>query len=105
MFSDAQIWRGQLDTHFTYIYLILKKVFEDGNDIILEVNVMNALSYCIEIAGKTAVSLDSANLPLKAFLKKLNLTGIDAHDTHKVRWCQHKAEIFESAGITYPKKI
>lgn len=65
-----------MDTHFSYINLIIKVFVEDGNDIISKEIIAQILSFHEGIAETTANLLDSANFPPTAILKNFKLTGL-----------------------------
>jgi len=51
VFTEAQTGRGRLETHFSYIKSELKAFVEDGSDIVLEDDILEALSFRGGIAG------------------------------------------------------
>ena len=69
VFTEAQTGRGRLDTHFSYINLILKAFVEDGNDIVLEDHIFDALCFRGGISGTNVVLFNCSNLPEKALEK------------------------------------
>ena len=62
IYTEAQTGRGRLDTHFSYVNLIMKSFVEDGNDIVLEEHILRALSFRGGIAGTTGVLVDCDKL-------------------------------------------
>ena len=69
IFTEAQTRRGRLDTHFLYINLVLKAYIEDGNDVILEDYIIDALSFCGGIADTTVLLYNCSNLSSKILEK------------------------------------
>eukprot|EP00957_Ditylum_brightwellii_P100627 7670379-Ditylum_brightwellii.AAC.1 len=50
IYPEAQTGRGRLDTHFSYLTLVLKSYVEDGNDAVLEDHILNAIAFCGGVA-------------------------------------------------------
>ena len=65
IYTEAQTGRGRLDTHFSYINLILKSFVEDGNEILLEENILQAITFNGGISGTTVVVIDCSRLSSK----------------------------------------
>ncbi len=105
IFTEAQTGRGRLDTHFSYLNLILKAFVEDGNDIMLEENILQAMAFRGGIAGTTAVLLDVGNLPGTSISKKFKSSKVGSRATHEVCWYADRIHIYESSGITTPEII
>ena len=63
IFTEAQTGRGRLDTHFSFVNIVLKSFVEDGNNIDLEEDIFNALSFKGGIAGATVILFDCSALP------------------------------------------
>ena len=72
IFTEPCTDRGRLDTHFSYINLILKSFVEDGNNVDMEKHIFEALAFRGGVAGTTAVLLDFSNLPSKC--KKVQIS-------------------------------
>jgi hypothetical protein len=105
IYTEAQTGRTRLDTHFSYLNLIFKSYVEDGNDIILEEQILDALAFCGGVAGTTGVLINCENLNGSAIKKKFKPTKIGSRATHELRWYDNKIEIYESSGITVPEQI
>eukprot|EP00957_Ditylum_brightwellii_P203889 15336682-Ditylum_brightwellii.AAC.1 len=54
IYTEAQTGRGRLDTHFSYMNLKIKSFLEDGNDVLVEKDIIRALSFQGGVAGTTA---------------------------------------------------
>ena len=102
IFTEAQTGHGRIDTHFSYVNIVLKSYVEDGNDIDLEDDIFKALSYQGGLAGTTVVLFDGRQLSGKALKKTFNCNTIGSRETHEIRWISDKAEIIKSSGITDP---
>ena len=51
MYTEAQTGRGRLDTHFSYLNLILKSFVEDENDILLEEDILEDIYFVNATTG------------------------------------------------------
>eukprot|EP00559_Dactyliosolen_fragilissimus_P007958 CAMPEP_0184871406 /NCGR_PEP_ID=MMETSP0580-20130426/40701_1 /TAXON_ID=1118495 /ORGANISM="Dactyliosolen fragilissimus" /LENGTH=1005 /DNA_ID=CAMNT_0027374063 /DNA_START=1121 /DNA_END=4139 /DNA_ORIENTATION=- len=105
IFTEAQTGRGRLDTHFSYLNLILKSYVEDGNDVMLEEHILEAMSFRGGIAGTSGVLLNCEKLIGLAISKKFKTSIIGSRATHKLCWFEDKIEIYESSGITEPEIV
>lgn len=105
IFTEAQTGRGRLDTHFSYINLVLKAFVEDGNDITLEDHVFEALSFQEGIAGTAVLLYNCSNLPQKILKKKFKSAKVSSRATHEIIWCEDKVCIYESSSITVPEIV
>lgn len=63
IFTEAQSGRERLDTRFSYVNFILKEFIEERSVIILDENIVHALSFCGGVAETKAVLLDTAYFP------------------------------------------
>jgi hypothetical protein len=105
IYTEAQTGRGRLDTHFSYLNLIFKSYIEDGNDIMLEEQILDAISFCGGVAGTTGVLINCEKLNGSAITKKFKSTKIGSRSTHELCWYENKIEIYESSGITVPEQL
>mmetsp|Transcript_21013 Transcript_21013/g.29472 ORF Transcript_21013/g.29472 Transcript_21013/m.29472 type:complete len:980 (-) Transcript_21013:30-2969(-) len=105
IFTEAQTGRGRLDTHFSYLNLILKSYVEDGNDVMLEEHILEAMSFRGGIAGTSGVLLNCEKLIGLAISKKFKTSIIGSRATHELCWFEDKIEIYESSGITEPEIV
>lgn len=105
LFTEAQAGRGRLDTHFSYLNTVFKSFVEDGNDILTEEHVIDALAFDGGIAGTTGILLDCANLQGETISKKFKTSKVRSRSTHEIRWYDNKVEVYASSGITAPEII
>lgn len=105
IYTEAQTGRGRLDTHFSYLNLIIKSYVEDGNDVVLEEDIVKAMSFRGGVAGMSAILLNLENLPKAAISKKFKSNSIGARATHEIRWQSELVEIYESSSISKPEII
>ena len=84
IFTEAQTGRGRLDTHFSYINLVLKAFVEDGNDVVLEDHILEALSFRGGIAGTAVLLYNCSNLPSKTLEKKYKSAKVSSRATHEI---------------------
>jgi hypothetical protein len=71
IFTDAQTGCGRLDTHFSYVNIVLKSYVEDGNDIDMEEDICKALLYHDGLSGTTVVLVDGSRLKAHRGIKAL----------------------------------
>ena len=71
IFIEAQTGRGQLDSHFSYVNLVLKSYVEDGNIVLLEEVIFKAMSFNGGIAGTSAVLINCTELDGKCINRNL----------------------------------
>ena len=105
IFTEAQTGRGRLDTHFSYLNLILKSFVEDGNDVVLEEHILEEISFRGGVAGTSGVLLNCDNLSGSAIKKKFKTSKIGSRATHEVCWLENKVELYEASGITTPEVV
>lgn len=105
IFTEAQAGRGRLDTHFSYVNTVFKSLVEDGNDILTEDHIIDALAFDGGIAGTTGILLDCANLQGETISKKFKTSKVRSPSTHEIRWYDNKVEVYASSGITAPEII
>ena len=105
IFTEAQTGRGRLDTHFSYINLVLKAFVEDGNDVVLEDHILEALSFRGGIAGTAVLLYNCSNLPSKTLEKKYKSAKVSSRATHEIIWYEDKVCIYESSEITAPEVV
>lgn len=83
----------------------MKSYVEDGHDIDLEEDIVNAISHRQGIAGTTAVLVDATNLHGTALEKPFKSRNIGSRETHKVIWHENKVDIIKSSGISEPVTV
>lgn len=105
IFTEAQTGRGKLDTHFSYLNKVFKSFVEDGNNILIEEDILEALAFDDGVAGTTGILLDCSKLTGEAISKKFKSKKVKSHATHEIRWYENKAEIYESSDITQPEIV
>ena len=105
IFTEAQTGRGRLDTHFSYVNVWFKSFVEDGNDVILEEDIVSALMYRGGLAGTTAVLYNVGEIPSKCLERKFKSSLIGSRATHEIQWDTQYARIYESSNITIPEII
>lgn len=104
IFTEAQTGRGRLDTHFSYLNVVMKSYVEDGNDIDLEEDIFKAMSYHGEVARTTVVLLDARKLKGPVLSRSFKAkTGSCA--MHESQFASMQVAIFTSSGITKPETI
>ena len=76
IYTEAQTGRGRLDTHFSYLNIMLKSYIENAGEIVVESDVVKAFSERDGIAGTSIFLVDASKLegPIinTPFIKKLN---------------------------------
>ena len=102
IFTEAQTGCGILDTHFSYVNIVLKSYVEDGNDIDMEEDIFKALSYHHGIAGTTVVLVDGSRLKGPSLETKYNCDKMGSRETHELRWDWNQAMLIKSSGVTEP---
>jgi len=104
IFTEAQTGRGRLDTHFSYVNMLLQSYIEGGNDILTEDDIFNALTYNYGIYGSTAVLLDASNLIGPVFDNKetFKVKGMGSRETHEISWLHNCVHVIASSNITEP---
>ena len=76
-----------MDTHFSFINLILRSYVEDGNGIYLEEHIIHALEIRGGTAGTTGILLDCSMLPKAAALKKkFKLKFVKTREIYDIFW-------------------
>lgn len=71
IYTEAQTGCGRLDTHFSFVNVVLKSFVQDGNDVVLEDDIVNVMSFQGGIAGTTIVLLNCEELPKSSINKKI----------------------------------
>jgi len=83
IFTKPQTGKGRLDTHFSYVNVMLKLYVEDGYNIVLEDDIVKALLHRGGISNTTCLLLDASNLAGPVTSKKFTAkTG--ARSTHDI---------------------
>lgn len=105
IFTEAQTGRGKLDTHFSYLNTVFKSFIEDGNDILTEEHILDALAFNGGVAGTTGILLDCTNLRGDTISKKFKTSKVKSRSTHEIRWYDSKVEVYESSDVTTPEVV
>ena len=105
IFTEAQTGRGRLDTHFSYINIMLRSYVEDGHNIDLEEDIVKALSYRGGLAGTTVVLVDASDLTGKTLHKSFHCNGIGSRETHEIVWKGDIINVFASSNVTAPISV
>ena len=79
---------------------------EDDNDILIEYDIMKAISFNEGISVTTDALVDVANIFGEIFLKKINIKIRSvARETHEVCWKKDLAEVTKSSSVSVPEII
>ena len=70
IFTEAQTGKTRLDTHYSFLNKHFQAYVEDDNDILIEDDIVRAISFNGSFYGTTAVILDTENIFGKRSLKK-----------------------------------
>ena len=65
IYTEAETGRGRLNTHFSYMNVWFKSFVEDGNNIVNEDDIVQALAFHGDIAGSTAILFNAMEIPNK----------------------------------------
>ena len=84
---------------------MLKAFVEDGNDIVLEDDILEALSFRDGIAGTAVLLYNCSNLPSKTLEKKYKSAKVSSRATHEINWYEDKLCINESSEVTAPEVV
>ena len=76
IYTEAQTGRGRLDNHFSYINIMLKSYIEEGHNIDLEEDIVNALSYRGGIEGTNVGLVNASDLTGPTLHKRFHCKGI-----------------------------
>ena len=68
--TEAQTGKHDLDTQYSYINKNFQAYLEDDNDILIEYDIVMAISFNGIISGTTAVLVDAKNIFRRRALKK-----------------------------------
>ena len=105
IFTEAQTGRGRLDTHFSFVNIVLKSFVEDGNNIDLEEDIFKALCFKGGIAGATVILFDCSAIPKKCISPTFKSRVIGSRSTHHIIFHEDNVHIIESSGLTSPEII
>lgn len=94
-----------MDTQFPYIKFVLKAFVEDGNDVVLEDHIFEALCFRDGIAGTAVLLYIFSNLLSKTFEKNYKYAKVSSQSAHKIIWYEDKVCINESSGTTTPEVV
>lgn len=72
IYTEAQTGRGRLDTHFSYVNVILRSYVEDRFDTAIEDDIAKAIAHRNGIAGTAAVLINASALEGPALKKPFN---------------------------------
>ena len=105
IFTEYHTGRGKLDTHFSFMNLVLKSFVEDGNDVVIEDHIVDAISFRGGMSGTAGIFLNCTNLPTSTICKKIKSKAVKCRGTHKIVWDDKEVFIFEASGITTPEIV
>ena len=105
IFTEAQTGRGRLDTHYSYVNIVLKSYVEDGHDIDMEEDIFKALSFRDGLAGTTVVLVDGSQHKGPSITPPYKCSLMGSRETHELRWDGDNAQLIKSSGITDPVTV
>ena len=82
IFIEAQTEKTQLDTHYSFLNRKFQGYVEDYNYVLIEDDIVKAISFNRGIYGTTAVLVDAANIFDKIALRKKTRIRTVARETH-----------------------
>ena len=85
--------------------IVLKSDVEDGNDIVIEDHILDALSFQGGIAGTSALPYDCSPLPETTLDRKYKFTKVRSRATHEIVWNNDKVLLYEASSISDPEMI
>ena len=100
---DSKTW---LDTHYSFLNLKIQAYVEDENNILIEGNIVEAISFNGGLSVTTAVLVDATNIFGKISLNKKRFkirTG--ARKTHELFWRKDLVEVTKSSNVSVPENI
>lgn len=106
IFTEAQTGKGRLDTHFSYLNLIMKAYVLEDNNIEKESDIFDALKFREGIKGSSALLLDASRLegPTLGNKRKFK-ASTGSRSTHEVQWVGEEVHVIEASNISEPEVI
>ena len=101
IFTEAQTGKTRLDTHYSFLNEKFKAYVEDDNGILIEDDIVKAISFNGGIDGTTTVLVDSATIFGKRDFKEINFkikTG--EQETHDVCWLEDYLHVTKSSNVS-----
>lgn len=86
IFTEPCMGKSRLDTHFSYINLVLKNFVEDGLNVDIEDDIARAVSFKGGVAGTTTVLLDCSQFGKTCISKKFTFGPLGSRATHDIEW-------------------
>ena len=88
-----------MDTHYLFLNKSFQEYVEDENKILIDDNIVKAISFNVGISGITAVLVDAANLFGKRALNK-NIFKIRtrAWEIYELRWRKDSVDVTNSSN-------
>lgn len=107
LFTEAQTGKSRLDTHFSYLNVTMSAFVEDGNDIMTEDGLFEALTYRGGVAGTAVVLVNAGKLPKTCIVGKYTNTALGCRATHDIHWdpLTHQVQLYEAANISLPVSV
>ena len=109
IYTEAQTGKGRLDTHFSYVNTVFDSFVADGNDILTERDIYQALNFQGGILGTTTLLIDGSRISSnnKVLLTKngFKTKKIGVRETHDIKWGTLSVEVFSLSDITIPEVI
>jgi hypothetical protein len=99
LFTEAQTGKTRLDAHFSFMKNRFQAYVEDGNDILIEEDIFNALSFNGGLAGTTVVWLNAAALCSTKTLKKKFKAETGSRETHELCFSEKDMRVIKSSGV------
>ena len=85
--------------------LVFKSFVEDGNDMVLEDHIVDAISFRGGMSGTSGILLNFTNLPTSNISKQFRSKIVKSRSTHEIIWDVSYASIYEASGITAPEIV
>lgn len=82
-----------------------KELVNDGNDVILEDRIVDALSFHEYTTDATMLLYSSLNLPTRVIDNKHGPRILSSHGTHKTTSVESEACVYRSSKITTPEVV
>ena len=87
IFTEAQTGKTRLGTHYSFINKNFQDYMYNDNDILIEDDIVKAISFIGSISGTTVVLVDSAALFGKIALNKIYFKiNTGEQETHELCW-------------------
>ena len=106
VFTESQTGKTRWDTHYYSLDKKFQTYVEYDNDIIIEDDIVKAVSFNGGVFGTTDALVDAANLFGNIHLKKNKFNiRIGVQETHELFWQKYSAEVTKSSNVSIPKNI